>query len=75
MFGDPTLADAILDRVVHNAHRISLQGESMRKQKASPLLTTAGELSEIKNPLPTHKAIENRARQTVRDLAKQLSGI
>ena len=30
--GDPTLADAILDRLVHNAHRIELRGESMRKQ-------------------------------------------
>jgi len=29
--GDPTLADAILDRLVHNAHRINLKGESMRK--------------------------------------------
>jgi DNA replication protein DnaC len=29
--GDPTLADAILDRLVHNAHRITLDGESMRK--------------------------------------------
>jgi DNA replication protein DnaC len=29
--GDSTLADAILDRVVHNAHRIQLEGESMRK--------------------------------------------
>lgn len=33
--GDPTLADAILDRVVHNAHRIELKGESLRKQHAS----------------------------------------
>jgi DNA replication protein DnaC len=32
--GDPTLADAILDRLVHNAFKISLQGESMRKQQA-----------------------------------------
>ena len=32
---DPTLADAILDRLVHNAHRVELQGESMRKQLAS----------------------------------------
>lgn len=32
--GDPTLADAILDRLIHNAHRIPLEGESMRKQKA-----------------------------------------
>jgi DNA replication protein DnaC len=31
--GDPTLADAILDRLVHNAHRLTLSGESMRKRK------------------------------------------
>lgn len=31
--GDPTLADAILDRLVHNAHKIALKGESMRKNK------------------------------------------
>ena len=30
--GDPTLADAILDRVVHNAYRINLTGKSMRKE-------------------------------------------
>jgi DNA replication protein DnaC len=32
--GDPTLADAILDRIVHNAHRLQLVGESMRKTSA-----------------------------------------
>ena len=32
--GDPTLADSILDRLVHNAHRIELHGESMRKSKS-----------------------------------------
>lgn len=31
--GDETLADAILDRLVHNAHRIKLTGESLRKAK------------------------------------------
>jgi DNA replication protein DnaC len=31
--GDPTLADAILDRLVHNAHQLTLTGESMRKRK------------------------------------------
>lgn len=36
--GDPTLADAILDRVVHNAYKINLTGNSMRKQKGK--LTT-----------------------------------
>ncbi|OPY75592.1 MAG: transposase [Syntrophorhabdus sp. PtaU1.Bin050] len=35
MIGDPTIADALLDRLVHNAHRIALKGESMRKRKAS----------------------------------------
>lgn len=33
--GDPTLADAILDRIVHNAHKIDMKGESMRKTKKS----------------------------------------
>jgi hypothetical protein len=31
VFGDPTYADAILDRLVHNAYRIELRGESMRR--------------------------------------------
>jgi len=30
---DPTIADSILDRLVHNAHRIELKGESMRKKR------------------------------------------
>jgi DNA replication protein DnaC len=36
--GDPTLADGILDRLVHNAHRIEMRGDSMRKNrsKANP---------------------------------------
>ena len=36
--GEATLADAILDRLVHNAYKIQLKGESMRKKK-SPLTT------------------------------------
>ncbi|MEO0948122.1 MAG: ATP-binding protein, partial [Cyanobacteria bacterium J06641_5] len=32
---DPTLADAILDRIVHDAHRLILRGESMRKLTSS----------------------------------------
>lgn len=32
--GDNTLADAILDRLMHNAHRIKLKGESMRKMQS-----------------------------------------
>ena len=34
IIGDPTLADAILDRLVHNAYRINLKGGSMRKRYA-----------------------------------------
>jgi DNA replication protein DnaC len=41
---DPTLADAILDRIIHDAIKVSLQGESMRK------LTS--KLSETKRPEP-----------------------
>ena len=33
--GDPTLADAILDRPVHSAYQIKLKGESMRKRRAT----------------------------------------
>jgi DNA replication protein DnaC len=33
IIGNPTLADAILDRVVHNAYRIDLTGDSMRKRR------------------------------------------
>src|SRR4051794_11921756 len=33
IIGDPTYADAILDRLVHNAHRIELAGESMRRTR------------------------------------------
>jgi len=35
LIGDPTYADAILDRIVHNAHRIVLTGESLRKKRKS----------------------------------------
>ena len=36
VIGDPTIADAVLDRLIHNAHKINLKGESMRKIR-SPL--------------------------------------
>jgi DNA replication protein DnaC len=31
--GDPTAAEGILDRLVHNAHRIEMRGDSMRKKR------------------------------------------
>ena len=33
--GDPTAADGIVDRLVHNAHRIEMRGESMRKKRST----------------------------------------
>lgn len=38
--GEATIADAILDRVVHNGHRIDLKGESMRKKRSTINKTT-----------------------------------
>jgi DNA replication protein DnaC len=41
--GDPTLADAILDRLVHHAYKLALHGESMRKR---PAKLTRGAMSD-----------------------------
>ena len=38
VIGDPTIADAVLDRLVHNAHRLVLKGESLRKRAAKALM-------------------------------------
>jgi DNA replication protein DnaC len=43
IIGDPTLADAILDRLVHNAYKINLKGESMRKNKSKLTAPTHSE--------------------------------
>ena len=43
IIGDPTLADAILDRLVHNAYKINLKGESMRKKQNQLTLSTENE--------------------------------
>ena len=43
IIGDPTLADAILDRLVHNAYKINLKGESMRKRKSKLTAPTSSE--------------------------------
>lgn len=41
MIDAPTVADAILDRLVHNAYRVELKGESMRKKLS--MLTSGGD--------------------------------
>jgi hypothetical protein len=35
VIGEPTIADAVLDRIVHNAHRLKLKGDSLRKKGAT----------------------------------------
>jgi DNA replication protein DnaC len=37
MIGIPTIADAILDRVIHNAYRLELSGDSLRKRRSAPV--------------------------------------
>ena len=39
MFGDPKMTAALLDRLVHNAHRIELTGESLRRTRGKQLKT------------------------------------
>jgi DNA replication protein DnaC len=43
VIGDPTLGDAILDRLVHDAYRINLKGESLRKRYSKLTTTTRSE--------------------------------
>jgi DNA replication protein DnaC len=43
LIGDPTLADAILDRLVHSAYKLTLKGESMRKQRSQLTATDQSE--------------------------------
>ncbi len=49
LIGEPTIADAILDRVIHNAHRITLKGDSMRKKK------NTADLTGTENPENIHR--------------------
>ena len=43
VIGEPTFADAVLDRIVHNAYRIDLEGESQRKRNKPPPLGGNGD--------------------------------
>ncbi|WP_304488613.1 ATP-binding protein [Dyadobacter helix] len=40
VIGEKTIADAILDRIVHDAHRVELKGESMRRKRKTELETS-----------------------------------
>jgi IstB-like ATP binding protein len=57
MFGEPTLGDAILDRIVHNAYRLELDGPSMRKIKASEeSVSTSSPMATATDGKPTKGA-------------------
>ena len=53
IIGDPTIADAICDRIVHTAHRIELKGESVRKLYAQREAVKPGEGQPSKKSSPT----------------------
>ena len=48
VISEPTFADAILDPIVHNAHRIALDGPSMRQIKADKISTAGIDQTEGK---------------------------
>jgi len=52
VFGEPTFADAILDRLVHNAYRLALDGPSMRDPKTAKS-DTIGPVVEIADATAT----------------------
>ncbi|MER9127788.1 ATP-binding protein [Mesorhizobium sp. M0959] len=71
LIADPTDADAILDRIVHNADRSVLTAtawESNKQRPSWPVPKTAKSIIHERD-----KAPEDQRRQTVRDLVKQLS--
>ena len=45
--GDPTLADAIMDRLVHGAHKIHIEGETMRKRAAADKQNTGSKAKKF----------------------------
>jgi len=47
--GDPTIADAVLDRLIHNAYTITLKGESMRKHRGKNLTDDPGSGKDTNN--------------------------
>jgi IstB-like ATP binding protein len=54
--GEPTLADAILDRLVHKAYTIPLQGESMRTRQGKEAPQAMGRCDEDSRPIDTRRA-------------------
>ena len=67
--GDPTYADAILDRLIHNAYRIELRGTSMRQKLSAEEKSVANNgISEV---IPDTHAIHRDTATTKKDKVKQ----
>jgi DNA replication protein DnaC len=81
VIGEPTFADAILDRLVHNAYRLALDGPSLRKPSGNGLQDKpeAPEIADPQNGLPMKKeksggtAVPEPRRQ--RQAAKRTSAV
>jgi IstB-like ATP binding protein len=71
LIGDAAIADAILDRIIHNPHHVTLEGDSMRKQKTATPLTPVETPKSSAND--SNKTLENQTMKTVRDLPEPLS--
>lgn len=64
--GDPTYADAILDRLIHNAYRIELRGASMRQRRSSTEETSKSN-NEISKDIPDTHTVHTRATTTIKN--------
>ena len=64
--GDPTYADAILDRLVHNAYRIDLRGASMRQRGQLSAEDKSKPNNEINQDMPDTHAIHRRITATTK---------
>jgi DNA replication protein DnaC len=65
--GDPTYADAILDRLVHNAYRIELRGASMRQRRALSTEGKSNTNNDLSKDIPDTHTIRARATATTRE--------
>ncbi len=69
--GDPTYADSILDRLVHNAYRIELRGESMRRRQGR--LSTEDNQSinnDLTDDIPDIHVIHSRTATTTKEVKR-----
>ena len=73
--GDPSLADSILDRLVHNAHRLELNGESIRKKRGrKPVADDGSVIGTAKLSAPTPTTVRAVVSQLNLGIGKRTSG-